>query len=108
MVDDEPVGRAEALGPEPPSSSQSWASTSTAARKPITGPSRPASARAARGEIAPVPMTRAAVGTAATTSGQPRGRISAHASTASRAATETASAAAFGTLSSRAGKPLAG
>jgi hypothetical protein len=91
-----------------PSSSQSWASTSTAARKPITGPSRSASARAACGVTAPVPTTRAAAGTAATASGQPHGRITAHASTASRAATETASAAAFRTLSSRAGKPLAG
>jgi hypothetical protein len=108
MVDDEPVGRAEALGPEPPSSSQSWASTSTAARKPITGPSRSTSARAVCGGTAPVPTTRAAAGTAATASGQPRGRITAHASMASSAATETASAAAFRTLSSRAGKPLAG
>jgi hypothetical protein len=91
-----------------PSSSQSWASTSTAARKPITDASCSASARAARGETALAPMTSAAAGTAATASGQPRGRITAHASTARRAAAETASAAAFRTLSSRAGKSLAG
>jgi hypothetical protein len=46
-------------------------------------------------------MTRAAAGTAATASGQPRGRITAHASTASRAAAETVSAAAFRIRSSR-------
>jgi hypothetical protein len=84
-----------------PSSSQSWASTSTAARKPTTGPSRLTSVRAACGETAPVAITTAAAGTAATASGQPRGRITAHASTASRAATETASAAAFRRLASR-------
>jgi hypothetical protein len=44
---------------------------------------------------------RAAAGTAATASGQPRGRITAHASTASRAAAETVSAAAFRIRSSR-------
>jgi hypothetical protein len=43
----------------------------------------------------PATVTSAAAGTATTASGQPRGRITAHASTASRAATETASAEAF-------------
>ena len=54
-----------------PSSSHNCAITSTAARKPITGPSRRASARASWSGIAPVAMTRAAAGTAATASGQP-------------------------------------
>jgi len=43
-----------------PSSSHSCAITSTAARKPITGPSRCASARASRPGIAPVAMSSAA------------------------------------------------
>jgi hypothetical protein len=65
-----------------------------AARKPITGPSRRASAAAAPAEIAPEAMRTTAAGTAATASGQPRGLITAHASTPSRATTEAASASA--------------
>ena len=77
-----------------PSSSQSCAITSTAARKPITGPSRCASATASWKGIAPVAMTMAAAGTAATASGQPRGLITAQASTASSAMTDSDSAPA--------------
>ena len=66
-----------------PSSSHNWASTSTAARNPITGPSRSATARAWSSEIAPIPSTTAAAGTAATASGQPHGRTSVQASTTS-------------------------
>ena len=75
-----------------PSSSHSWARTSTAARKPMTGPSCPASARASLSEIAPVPMTTTAAGTATTASGQPHGRITAQASTARSMTADSASA----------------
>ena len=75
-----------------PSSSHSWARTSTAARKPITGPSLAASARAWLSEIALMPMTTPAAGTATTASGQPHGRTTAQASTASSRTAETASA----------------
>jgi hypothetical protein len=74
-----------------PSSSHSWARTSTAARKPITGPSRLASATAWSTEIAPTAMTTPAAGTATTASGQPHGRITAHASTARSRTAESAS-----------------
>ena len=75
-----------------PSSSQSRASTSTAARNPITGPSCCACARAWSSEIAPAAITTAAAGTAATASGQPNGRITAHPSTTSSRTANNASA----------------
>ena len=82
-----------------PSSSHSCASTSTAARKPMTGPSRLACSPASCAEIAPVAITSRAAGTATTASGKPRGRHTAQPRTTTRAATETASAAAFGCVS---------
>ncbi len=75
-----------------PSSSQIWARTRTAARKPITGPSRPASATASSQEIAPVAITSTAAGTATTASGQPKGRTIAQASTSISSATDSVSA----------------
>ncbi len=78
-----------------PSSSHRCASTKMAARKPITGPSCLASAPAAPAGIAPAAIKMTAAGAAATASGQPRGLITAHASTATRAISETASLAAF-------------
>ena len=77
-----------------PSSSHRCASTKMAARKPITGPSCLASEPAAPAGIAPAAIRMTAAGTAATASGQPRGLLTAHASTASRAIRETASPAA--------------
>ena len=77
-----------------PSSSHNWASTSTAARNPITGPSRSATARAWSSEIAPIPSTTAAAGTAATASGQPHGRTSVQASTTRSRTTDRVSASA--------------
>ena len=65
-----------------------------AARKPITGPSCLASEPAAPAGIAPAAIRMTAAGTAATASGHPRGLITAHASTASRAISETVSPAA--------------
>ena len=62
-----------------------------AIRNPITGPSRLASAPASPAGIAPAAMRMTAAGTAATASGQPFGLITAQASTASRASTETVS-----------------
>lgn len=62
-----------------------------AARKPITGPSCLASVAAPPAGIAPAAIRMTAAGTAATASGQPRGLITAHASTASRAISETVS-----------------
>ena len=75
-----------------PSSSQSRASTSTAARKPITGPSCCASARVPSTDISPAAITKPAAGTAATASGQPNGRITAHPSTTSSRTPDRASA----------------
>nr|BFE73842.1 hypothetical protein GCM10020092_071430 [Actinoplanes digitatis] len=75
-----------------PSSSHSRASTSTAARNPITGPSRATSARTRSSVIAPVAMTTPAAGTATTASGRPRGRMTAKASTARSRTEERASA----------------
>jgi hypothetical protein len=77
-----------------PSSSHRCASTKIAARKPITGPSCLASVAAPPAGIAPAAIRMTAAGTAATASGQPRGLITAHASTASRAISETVSPAA--------------
>src|SRR5258705_221548 len=57
-----------------PSSSHSRASTSTAARKPTTGSSRLTAAVAPCHEITPSAMSTPAGATAATASGQPRGR----------------------------------
>ena len=74
-----------------PSSSHRCASTKMAARKPITGPSCLASAPAPPTGIAPAAIKMTAAGTAATASGQPRGLTTAHASTASRAISETVS-----------------
>jgi hypothetical protein len=62
-----------------------------AARKPITGPSCLASEPAPPAGIAPTAIRMTAAGPAATASGQPRGLITAHASTASRAISETVS-----------------
>ena len=62
-----------------------------AIRKPITGPSRLASAPASPAGIAPAAIRMTAAGAAATPSGQPLGLITAQASTASRASTETVS-----------------
>ena len=85
-----------------PSSSHRWASTKMASRNPTTGPSRLASAPAVPAEIAPAAMRMTAAGTAATASGQPRGLITAQASTASRASTETVSpTAAFSAVPPR-------
>lgn len=67
------------------------ARTKMAIRKPITGPSRLASVPASPAEIAPAAIKMTAAGTAATASGQPRGLVTAQASTASRARTETVS-----------------
>ncbi len=75
-----------------PSSSHSRARTRTAARKPITGPSRAASAAASSRGMAPVAMTTPAAGTATTASGQPHGRITAQARTARSRAAESAPA----------------
>lgn len=77
-----------------PSSSHSWASTKMAARKPITGPSCRASVTASRPPMAPAAIKITAAGTAATASGQPRGLVTAQASTASRATSEIVSPAA--------------
>ena len=77
-----------------PSSSHRWARTRTAARNPITGPSRLASVTTAWPGIAPAATRMTAAGTAATASGQPLGLITAQASTASRASRETVSPAA--------------
>jgi hypothetical protein len=77
-----------------PSPAQRCASTRMAIRKPITGPSRRASAPASEAGIAPAAMRMTAAGTAAIASGQPRGLITAQASTASSAITETVSATA--------------
>ena len=66
----------------------------------VPTPGVSSAASAACGGIAPLAMTTAAAGTAATASGQLRGHMTARPSTASRAAAETASAAAFRTLSS--------
>jgi hypothetical protein len=74
-----------------PSSSHRCASTKMAARKPITGPSCLASVPAPPAGIAPAAIKMTAAGTAATASGQPRGLITAHASTTSRAISETVS-----------------
>ena len=83
-----------------PSSSHRWASTRTAARKPITGPSRLASVTTAWPGTAPAATRMTAAGAAATASGQPLGLITAQASTASRASRETVSpAAAFSAAS---------
>jgi hypothetical protein len=65
-----------------------------APRKPITGPSCLASEAAAPAGIAPTVIRMTAAGAAATASGHPRGLITAHASTPSRAIRETASLAA--------------
>ena len=62
-----------------------------AIRNPITGPSRRATAPASAAGIAPAATRMTAAGPAATASGQPRGLLTAHASTASRASTETVS-----------------
>jgi DNA-binding MarR family transcriptional regulator len=62
-----------------------------AIRNPITGPSRLASAPASPTPSAPAAIRMTAVGPAATASGQPRGLITAHASTASSASTDTVS-----------------
>ncbi|CAM5323926.1 hypothetical protein SALBM217S_04175 [Streptomyces griseoloalbus] len=72
-----------------PSSSQSFASTSTAARNPMTGPSRSASSRTASVVIAPVAITTPAAGTANAASGQRKGRTTAHTSTTASAATDS-------------------
>ena len=74
-----------------PSSSHRYASTKMAARKAITGPSCLASVTASLNGIAPAAIKMTAAGTAATASGQPRGLITAHASTASRASREIVS-----------------
>ena len=68
-----------------PSSSHSRASTRTAARKPTTGSSRLTSSEASCQEITPNAINRPAAGTAATASGQPRGRIIANPSTTASA-----------------------
>ena len=60
----------------------------------MTGPSRLASAPAPAAGMAPAAIRMTAAGTAATASGQPRGLVTAHASTASRAISETVSATA--------------
>lgn len=75
-----------------PSSSQSLARTSTAARKPITGPSRAASSRTWAGVIAPAAITTAAAGTAKTASGSRNGRVTAQTSTTSSMARDRDSA----------------
>ena len=77
-----------------PSSSHRCASTRIAARKPITGPSCRASAPAWLAGSAPAATRMTAAGTAATASGQPRGLVTAQASTPSRAISEIVSAAA--------------
>jgi len=77
-----------------PSSSHRCASTKMAARKPITGPSCLAAEPAAPAGMAPAAIRMTAAGTAATASGQPRGLITAHASTPSRAIRDTTSLAA--------------
>ena len=74
-----------------PSASHRCASTRIAARKPMTGPSRLASSAAWPAGMAPAAIRMTAAGTAATASGQPRGLVTAQASTASRAISETVS-----------------
>ena len=77
-----------------PSSSHRRARTKMATRKAITGPSRLATAPASLTPIAPAATRMTAAGPAAIASGQPRGLITAQASTASRASKETVSAMA--------------
>lgn len=91
----EPADRRASQAPQAwnsPSTSQKCASTSTAARNPTTGPNRSASAQAWSGEIAPVTTASPAAGTATAASGQPKGRRTAHTSTATSRATDRASA----------------
>ena len=76
-----------------PSPAHNCANTSTAAKKPTTGANFASSARPSASEIVPMPTAIAAVGTATTASGQPNGRITAHASTATNETTEHTSAA---------------
>jgi hypothetical protein len=65
----------------------------------MTGPIRLAWSAAPLAEIAPAATRAPAAGTAMTASGQPRGLITAHASTATSASTETVSpAAAFSVI----------
>ena len=59
----------------------------------MTGPSCLASSAAWAGGMAPAAIRMTAAGTAATASGQPRGLVTAQASTASRAISETVSPA---------------
>ena len=75
-----------------PSSAHNWANISTAAKNPTTGANSASSLPASASEIAPMPTTIAAAGTATTASGQPNGRITAHASTATNKTTEHTSA----------------
>ena len=75
-----------------PSSSQSWASTRTAARKPTTGSRSRVCCHASVGETAPSATRSPAAGTAATASGQSRGRTTAKASTPNRRTADTISA----------------
>jgi hypothetical protein len=65
-----------------------------ATRKAITGPSRLATVPASLAPIAPAATRMTAAGPAAAASGQPRGLMTAQASTASRASKETVSAMA--------------
>jgi hypothetical protein len=90
-----------------PSSLHICASTSTAARKPITGSSRRISAHACEAGTAPASTTSAAAGTAVTASGHSRGRTTAKASTTNSSAIHTISAARLLSESSRYGSNAA-
>src|ERR1700738_174321 len=75
-----------------PSAAHNCAKTSPAAKNPTTGANFASSAPTSASEIAPMPTTITAAGTATTASGQPNGRITAHASTAANKTTEHTSA----------------
>jgi hypothetical protein len=80
-----------------PSWAHSWARISTAAKNPTTGASSVNSLRASVDEITPTPTRIEATGTATTASDHPKGRIAAHANTATNPTTEHISASAMPT-----------